>query len=141
MPSSNAVFVDTSGWIALLNADDQFHAPAAQQLRQFGSAGRGLVTTDWVMAETGNGLARVSARGRFLQAVEMFLQSSSSRLIRIDEELFQRTLELYGQVMDKTWGLVDCASFVVMRQESILDALTTDRHFQQAGFRCLLATA
>jgi len=28
MPSSNAVFVDTSGWIAILNADDRLPAQA-----------------------------------------------------------------------------------------------------------------
>ncbi|MHC4179617.1 MAG: type II toxin-antitoxin system VapC family toxin, partial [Planctomycetota bacterium] len=117
MPGSNAVFVDTSGWIAILNADDRFHAQASEQLQRLGSAGRPLITTDWVFAETGNGLARVGARSQFAQAVETFLRSSSSRLIRIDEETFRRALELYGQVTDKTWGLVDCASFVVMRDE------------------------
>jgi hypothetical protein len=72
--------------------------------------------------------------------VEIFLQSPSSRLVRVDEGLFQRALELYGQVTDKTWGLVDCASFVVMRDQEIVDALTSDRHFEQAGFHCLLPT-
>jgi len=41
-------------------------------------------------------------------------------------------------VADKTWGLVDCVSFVVMRDEGISSAFTNDRHFQQGGFRCLL---
>ncbi len=140
MPSDNVVFIDTSGWIAILNADDQFHAQAVERLRQFGSAGYPLITTDWVLAETGNGLARVAARSQFVRAVKRFMQSASGRLIRVDEELFQRSLELYAQVTDKTWGLVDCASFIVMRDENMLDALSTDRHFQQAGFRCLLTT-
>jgi predicted nucleic acid-binding protein len=36
------------------------------------------------------------------------------------------------------WSLVDCASFVVMRQQGIVEALTTDHHFEQAGFVRLL---
>lgn len=141
MPTADAVFLDTSGWIAILNADDRFHAQAAGRLEELGSARRPLVTTDWVIAELGNGLARVPARTRLHEAVEIFLGSASSRLIRVDEEIFRGALELYARVTDKTWGLVDCASFVVMRQAGILDALTTDRHFEQAGFRCLLPTA
>jgi len=43
-------------------------------------------------------------------------------------------------IPDKTWGLVDCVSFVVMRDAGILDSLTTDKHFEQAGFRALLRT-
>ncbi|MFM6264927.1 MAG: PIN domain-containing protein, partial [Dolichospermum sp.] len=39
---------------------------------------------------------------------------------------------------DKEWGLVDCISFIVMQDRGISDALTTDIHFQQAGFRALL---
>ena len=141
MPASNAVFLDTSGWIAILNADDRFHVQATARLQEFGSSRRPLVTTDWVIAELGNGLARVAARARLARAIDVFLKSDSSRLVRIDEAVFRRALELYAQVTDKTWGLVDCASFIVMRDQHIVDALTTDHHFEQAGFRPLLPTA
>lgn len=40
--------------------------------------------------------------------------------------------------MDKEWGMTDCISFVVMQDMGIIDALTTDDHFRQAGFRALL---
>ena len=92
-----------------------------------------------MLAETGNGLARVPPRTKFVRAVETFLASPSSRLVRVDAELFRDALAMYGRTDDKSWGLVDCASFVVMGREHIEDALTTDRHFSQAGFRCLLA--
>ncbi|MEI8371935.1 MAG: PIN domain-containing protein [Planctomycetota bacterium] len=138
MPSHDAVFLDTNGWIALLNADDQFHAQAAKYLRDFEVARRTLITTDWVLAETGNGLARVPPRAKFVRAVETFLASHSSRLVRVDAQLFRDALAMYGRAADKSWGLVDCASFIVMGREQVMDALTTDRHFTQAGFRCLL---
>ncbi|NDC54572.1 MAG: PIN domain-containing protein, partial [Planctomycetia bacterium] len=32
------------------------------------------------------------------------------------------------------------ASFEVMRQHGVRDALTSDRHFKQAGFNCLLSS-
>ena len=45
---------------------------------------------------------------------------------------------MYQQYADKTWGLVDCRSFVVMRERQMKDALTFDQHFAQADFRALL---
>ena len=43
-------------------------------------------------------------------------------------------LGLYESRPDKEWSLTDCISFVVMKKEGIVEALTEDRHFEQAGF-------
>jgi predicted nucleic acid-binding protein len=40
---------------------------------------------------------------------------------------------------DKEWSLVDAASFVLMRDYGMTEALTTDHHFTQAGFTRLPA--
>jgi len=45
---------------------------------------------------------------------------------------------LFQRRPDKTWSLVDCASFVVMQKRGITEALTSDVHFEQAGFIRLL---
>ncbi len=34
----------------------------------------------------------------------------------------------------------DCTSFIVMKEERLQEALTTDAHFVQAGFKTLVAT-
>lgn len=141
MEPSEAVFVDTSGWVALLNSDDGLHEEAGRLLARFGVERRRMVTTDWVLAETGNSLAKYAARDSFAQSVQVFLGSPTSRLIRVDEPLFRRALTLYSQMHDKTWGLVDCASFIVMRDGGLIRALTADRDFEQAGFQCLLRKA
>jgi uncharacterized protein len=138
MASSNSVFLDTSGWIALLNHDDEYHAAVLKLLGEFRKTRRDLVTTDWVLAETGNGLARSPAKKPFLQSISTLFQSPQSRLIWIQEEILEAASELYAKTDDKKWGMVDCASFVVMKHEGILEALSADHHFQQAGFRCLL---
>ena len=129
------VFVDTSAWIGLLNADDDYHEKFNALFVELRREKRPLVTTDWVFAETGNGLARVRARFRFPRVVSTFLQSPNCNLVRVDAELFRRTLDLYESVSDKSWGMVDCASFTVMRNTGIADAATSDTHFEHAGFR------
>jgi predicted nucleic acid-binding protein len=73
-----------------------------------------------------------------IEAIEGFFDSAEVEVIRLDERLFDRAFELYKSHTDKTWGLVDCISFVIMRERGITDALTYDRHFIQAGFRALM---
>ncbi|MBX6314361.1 MAG: type II toxin-antitoxin system VapC family toxin [Isosphaeraceae bacterium] len=138
---NDPVFIDTSGWIALLNRRDQDHAAASERMDEFRRARRILVMTDWVFAEAGNGLARTMARLQFVAAARSFLQSTRGRFLWIDDDLFHQALALYEQMDDKTWGLVDCASILIMQAEGMTEALTSDRHFQQAGFRCLLPLA
>ena len=136
--AAEPVFLDTNGWLALLNASDVLHRAAAAEWARVIEQRSAIVLTDWVVAETGNGLARTAARSRFAAAVEILRASPRVRLVPVSEHLFARALELYGGRPDKTWGLVDCASFLIMQDEGIREAFTNDRHFGQAGFRPLL---
>ncbi len=54
-------------------------------------------------------------------------------------DLYHRGLNLYGDRPDKEWSLTDCISFAVMSEQHIVEALTRDRHFKQAGFVALFA--
>jgi uncharacterized protein len=137
MPT-DAVFLDSNGWVALLNKRDSLNVKADAVFLELGRARRPIVLTDWVLAETGNGLARTPARALFAEAAQKFLRSPQARVISISPVFMRRALTLYAERSDKTWGLVDCASFVVMAEHGITEAFTTDRHFEQAGFRCLL---
>jgi predicted nucleic acid-binding protein len=53
--------------------------------------------------------------------------------------VLRRSLDFFAQHADKSWGLVDCASFLVMRDRGISVAFTSDQHFEQAGFTRLLS--
>ncbi len=59
-------------------------------------------------------------------------------IIHIDKTLDAAAWTLLKERLDKEWTLVDCASFVVMQQRDIIEAFTTDHHFEQAGFVSLL---
>ena len=97
-----------------------------------------IVTTDWILAETGNGLARTKARAQFVEAVRRLQKSTDVMIVKIGDDHFEQALEMFSHADDKGWGLVDCASFVVMTGRGVTEAFTNDRHFEQAGFRCLL---
>jgi predicted nucleic acid-binding protein len=137
MPS-RLVFLDANGWVAMLNEEDSLHDRALAAWRNLGRGGYSVILTDWVVAETGNGLSKFPACRRFADAVQRLLRNCACRIVSIDPALMERALKLYNERPDKTRGLVDCASFVVMQDEGIHEAFTTDCHFEQAGFTCLL---
>ncbi len=130
------LFADSFYFVALLNRADQYHkrvAAAANQLRE------DLVTTDWVLTEVADALAESTMRRLVPQFIRDLARDRKVQLIRASEELFARGLQLYQDRPDKDWTLTDCISFVVMSESEITDALTGDRHFQQAGFKALFA--
>jgi predicted nucleic acid-binding protein len=135
---SSSVFLDTNGWIALLNATEQLHARAYGIWLDLGQRGYRIVLTDWIIAETGNGVARSRARTIFAEAIARLLQNPLVEVVNVDERLMARALDHFRRYTDKTWGLVDCASFVVMKDRGITEAFTSDHDFEQAGFRCLI---
>ena len=47
-------------------------------------------------------------------------------------------MERYASRSDQRWSLTDCASFLVMEERNISEALAYDRDFEQAGFSALL---
>lgn len=129
------VFADTFYFLALLDSRERFHQSAADasrdpQLR--------LVTTEWVLAEFGNAYCHPKDRSDFVVLYRSLVNHPRVKIIPADTRLFQRGVDLFGQRADKEWSLVDCTSFVAMRDEGITDALTGDKHFEQAGFVALL---
>ena len=131
----NRVFADAFFYIAMLNRRDAAHQRALKVL----SAGAvEVVTTAAVLLEMADAMAIPGWRGVCGQFLETMARQKGTTVHPLSEALWKRGLELYGQRPDKQWSLTDCISFVVMRDEKLDEALTGDRHFEQAGFKALL---
>jgi predicted nucleic acid-binding protein len=130
-------FVDTSFVVALVNQRDQHHLRALDLSSQFEQ--RPLLTTDAVLLEIGNALAK-NFRAASIQVIDDFLTSSKIQIVHLYPDLFHKAFSLYRSRLDQTWGLIDCVSFIVMREAGIVESLTADNHFEPAGFRALLRT-
>ena len=129
------VFADTSYYIALLSEEDVYHDVAfAWSKRLLGRT----VVTEYVLVEMGNALSRSKHRGRYVPLVEHLLNDADTDYVPASPSLFRQGRQLFAARPDKEWSLVDCVSFVVMKHRRLKEALTTDRHFLQAGFRALL---
>jgi uncharacterized protein len=125
------VFVDTGYVLALVNKHDQHHAQALLLAERYER--HPVVVTDAVLLEIGNALSRL-ARPAAAQIIADFRESAGSTVVPLTPELFDSAFGLYRSHTDKTWGLVDCVSFVVMRRRGLKTALAFDQHFVQAGF-------
>lgn len=130
------MLIDTSGLMCLFDAKDHRHSSA---IEQFDSATSRL-THNYVLAEF---IALAIARRAPLTAALQFVESISSGLevevMWVSRELHERGMQLLSERTDKGWSLCDAVSFVVMRDRRVNDSLTTDHHFDQAGFVRLLA--
>jgi len=129
------LFLDTSYILALINTQDEFHLRAQTLANQINAP---LLTTEAVLTETGNALAKSQWRQLAVETLNDLRKDSDVEIISVSTELFSQALRMYSERMDKEWGLTDCISFVVMKKRKLTDALTTDHHFEQAGFRALL---
>ncbi len=90
------------------------------------------------MFEIGDGYARVSRRAKGCELLDRLLNEDRYRVVPLTNELVQRGTQLYLTRPDKDWGLTDCVSFALMKEEGITKALTADVHFRQAGFAAML---
>jgi hypothetical protein len=131
----SAVFADTFYFVARLNRRDQHHERVVAFSRNVRA---NILTTDWILMEVADALAKSECRPRVRDFILHRRQSSACEIVPASRELFDRALELYHQHRDKEWTLTDCVSFVVMRERNIAEALTEDQHFEQAGFTPLL---
>ena len=129
------VFADTFYFLALLNQRDTAPERAVEASRE---SGLSIVTTEFVLVELADALCKPRQRDEVLTLCRIVETDATFRLIRASTELIRLGKELFRSRADKEWPLTDCISFVVMQEHQLSEALTADRHFEQAGFKALL---
>jgi predicted nucleic acid-binding protein len=137
-PNLDRVFADTVFWIGLTNRRDQHHIPAVEWDRWVDDHRVRVITSEAVLWEWLNALSDPGSRRHAAEGYRLCHDDGQIEVIAFEPELMQAALGLYESHTDKGWSLTDCLSFVIMRRRRLTAALTTDHHFEQAGFRALL---
>jgi uncharacterized protein len=132
-------FVDSSFIYALLNDRDQFHDQAIDVNSQLQDNDQ-FVLTDAILLESCSLLAALGAREAIIDFLEDIIVSDQYLIIHTDKDVFYQAYDLFKTYEDKEWSLVDCLSFLVMKEQEIQYALTADHHFEQMGFIAALRT-
>lgn len=126
------VFIDTSAFLAVLNADDENHPRAKETWSSLVTQDTQLLCTNYVLVET---FALVQKR-LGMQAVRVF-QDDVLPIVEIkwvDETCHRAAVSALLAAGRRELSLVDCVSFEVIRQLGIDTAFVFDYHFEEQGF-------
>jgi hypothetical protein len=131
---ASKVFVDSSGWYALMDRRDHRHSKVNALVRRLIQGGSRLVSTDYVMDESCT-LAKARA-GSFMafRLLDLVAKTAALDLEWIGPERFNQADTLFRKYHDQAFSFTDCTSFAVMREQRISDVITTDDHFRIAGY-------
>jgi predicted nucleic acid-binding protein len=132
-----SIFIDTSGFIAVLDKDDASHTGAAKTWMDILLSEETLLTTNYVIVET---CALVQNR-LGMTALKVFQEDIVPvlRIQWIDKAVHHAAMGVMLAAVRKKLSLVDCVSFETMRLLEVTIAFTFDKHFKEQGFICLPA--
>jgi predicted nucleic acid-binding protein len=125
------MLIDTSGWFCIMDDNDHRYEGAKRYVR----TARRRLTHSFIVAElTALSHARGIPKRSLIRVTNEILDDPGVEVIWVDEPLAMKAWSLLQERQDKNWSLCDAVSFVLMKQLGITEALTTDHHFEQAGF-------
>lgn len=132
------IFVDTSYWIASLHEKDDLHDRAIAIEKKL--TGTQLITSELVLNEVLNDFSK---SGRYFRKIAANLvytlrRRNNVKIVPLTSAQFSAALYIYETFIDKEWSLTDCASYLIMKEMKITEALSHDHHFKQMGVNALL---
>lgn len=136
MPSSNDLFVDTSGWASYLDRRDKSFQAVFALVQETVTKGQHLVTTNYIIIELVPLLTSHYhlPRQQVIRAINTIKTHPAVEIVHIDQSFDKEAWGLLEKYLDKEWSLVDASSFLIMRRFGMTQVLTGDHHFDQAGF-------
>ncbi len=136
--SYNKLFLDTSYVIASLITKDEYFDVATKLSNEVNNA-KEVWIHEGILLEVGDWFSGRNRNLGFMWIKLAYAEKFNLKIVKLTTELIEKGLELYEKYSDKTIGLTDCISFIVMKEKGIFEALTSDKHFEQAGFKVLLS--
>lgn len=129
------VFVDTSGFLSVLDADDKHHEKSRKAWCELVSSDTALISNNYVLLET---FALVQNR-LGIKAVAALTEDILPivHIEWVDENVHKAGVAALMTAARRNLSLVDCVSFETMRQQGLKTAFTLDSHFREQGFKCV----
>ena len=129
------LMVDTSAFYALMDRSDKHHETAARLWVSLMKENCSIITTNYVVLET---LALLQGRLGFDAAKIWYSDILGVVDVRwTDESTHSRAFELWLSLGRRKLSLVDCVSFVILRQHKLETVFGFDKHFSEQGFQLL----
>ena len=126
------IFVDTSFWVAQVNARDAHHDDATALLARYVDAG--LVTSNHVRGETWTYLRRRAGHRHAVAFLDTVERSPRVRVMTVSDELEAQALGWLRRHDEREYSFVDGTSFALAKALRIREVLAFDGDFSAAGF-------
>lgn len=124
---------DTALLIAILNPTRPFSRLGARLLPQ---NGRSSCVPVPVLLEVGNYFGESALRPQVMAFLRRLQEDPRVECVQLDGVLLREAVDFYAARAHQEWGLTDRISF--LQKSGIVEALSTDHHFEQAGSRILM---
>lgn len=131
------VFIDTSGWIAIMVKKDRNYGKASEYFEALLSSGASLLTSNYVISETYTRLRYdVGHREavRFHRIVQRAKDEKKLKVVYADEKIEAEAWKIFERYSDQVFSFVDCTSFVMCRKNRVDEVFAFDKDFIIAGF-------
>jgi uncharacterized protein len=136
---NRVLFVDTGGWLAVLDPRDKYHRPAVEFYRVALKRYSRLVTTNLVIAETYIAVLRAAGHQKAVSFLDLIEDATSIKCIWSDQKLEALARDILRRYDDQDFSYTDAVSFALMEQQELVEAFAFDHHFSVAGFNQLPA--
>lgn len=127
-----SLFVDTSAFLTILDADDPNNAAATAVWTDSISGGETLLTTNYVILET----VSVLHRRHGVSAVRWFVDEMLPvvRIEWVDQSAHSIAIKTVLAGSRNGPSVVDCVSFETIQRLNVTSVLAYDGHFENRGF-------
>ena len=129
------IYIDTAAFLAVLNANDQFHPAAKKAWDDMLITNISLFTSNYVVLET-----TALLQHRFgMDALRLFENDILAvvEIFWVDETIHKQGMSALLAANRHNLSLVDCTSFEIIRQIGLDKAFTFDSHFREQGFEII----
>ena len=126
-----AVFIDTGIFVALHNADDEFHQRSKELVERAlkGDFGR-IFTSDYVVDEAvTTALVRTKRHDLALDLGRYIIESPRITKVWVGEDAFKKAWEKFRVLKDKPLSFTDCTSIALVEISGIKQIMSFDSGF------------
>jgi uncharacterized protein len=130
---SNAVFIDTSFFKALIDRQDEFHDQAKKIWQNLEQTNASLVCSNYIVDETATLIrAKIGLETAF-KFRQLLINSRKIKICRVLIEDEASAWEWFKNDWSRL-SFTDCVTFAQMKRLKIERVCSFDRHFERAGF-------
>ncbi|MFQ6075103.1 MAG: type II toxin-antitoxin system VapC family toxin [Candidatus Bathyarchaeia archaeon] len=126
-----AVFVDTGLFVALRNADDEYHERSKGLMRRALKGEFGRVYTSYYVIDEAITTALVRTRRHDLavDVGEYIIESPRIVKLRVTKDVFKSAWETFKTLKDRPMSFTDCVSLSLIENNKIKQVMSFDSGF------------